>query len=163
MLTWLSIGGVLTDQASWRWCFYINLPCGAITAILIFFFVRPVRVPSSKKDGLKAKIRALDIEGNFLFTSLVICLLLALEWGGSKYPWNEPRIIALFVTSGVLFVIFMGIQIHREDKATVPMRLIKKRCVWGPAIYSFCIPGIFAIFTYYVSKVTLIRVHLHTI
>ncbi|KAJ0420840.1 major facilitator superfamily domain-containing protein [Aspergillus carlsbadensis] len=154
------IGGLLTDQVSWRWCFYINLPCGAVTAVLVLIFVKDMKVPgSSLQDGFWARLKQLDLPGNMVFTSVVICLLLALEWGGSKYSWDEPRIIALFVVSGVLLLLFTSIQVYQKDNATIPFHLIKKNYVWGSVLYSFCIPGIFAILTYFVSFICLCLIY----
>lgn len=144
------MGGAFTDNLTWRWCFYINLPLGAVTFLFIlFFFQTPQAI--KKKTGLKSQLREMDLLGTFFFLPAIISLLLALQWGGTKYAWNDARIIALFVVFGVLALIFMGIQHWAGDRATVPPRLIKNRNVWGAAWYSMAIGACYFVLVYYVS------------
>lgn len=63
--------------------------------------------------------------------------LLALQRGGSKYGWKGARIIALFVF-GVLISIF-GVQVWKQDRATIPPRILKQRSIWSSAAYAVSI------------------------
>jgi len=78
-----------------------------------------------------------------------VCLLLALQWAGTKYAWSNPRIIVLFVVFGVLMIAFFAIQRWKGETATVPLRIIKKRTVWAAAFFAFCFGGSFFTITYY--------------
>ncbi len=75
------------------------------------------------------------------FLPSIVCLLLALQWGGSTYAWSNGRIIALLVLFGLLFIFFIGVQIWKQELATVPPRILRQRsiaaCVW----YTFCVGG----------------------
>lgn len=151
----------LQDRLTWRWCFYINLPFGAVTAIfIIFFFTSPTK-DRKRSFTLKEQLKSLDLEGTIVFLPGVICLLLALVWGGSKYPWNDGRIIALFVVSGVLLLGFVAIQKWKGDQATVPPRVLLNRNVAACAWYSACLGGSFFILIYYVSYLESDKFNIH--
>ncbi|KAF4637539.1 hypothetical protein G7Y89_g534 [Cudoniella acicularis] len=102
------LGGVLTEKTSWRWCFYINLPAGAITLIVLTF----VRIPESrekseKKPTLYEAVNRLDPIGFALFAPTCIMVLLALQYGGSTYAWNSVTVIGLFVGAGATLIVFL--------------------------------------------------------
>lgn len=79
----------------------------------------------------------------------IICLLLALQWGGSKYEWSNWRIILLFVLFGILIAIFIGIQFWKQDSATVPPRILMKRSMWAASWFSFTLGSFFLLLIYY--------------
>jgi MFS family permease len=143
------IGGVLTDNASWRWCFYINLPVGGLTGCFLLFLYKPPR--QNVQLTLREKIGELDLIGTAFYLPAIICLLFALQWGGSRYAWNSGPIVGLFVAFGVLLSIFGTVQWWQKGRATIPPELIRTRDVWGPALYTFCLSSSFTIYTYYVS------------
>ncbi|KAF3399802.1 Efflux pump roqT [Penicillium rolfsii] len=142
------MGGAFTDRLTWRWCFYINLPIGAVTFFFILFFFKNTKSLKAAK-GWKEQLAELDLIGSFFFLPAIISLLLALQWGGTKYPWSDGRIIALFVVFGVLILIFIGVQWWGQDRATVPPRLIKNRNVWGSAWYALAIGAAYFVLVYY--------------
>ncbi|CAG8971738.1 hypothetical protein HYALB_00007218 [Hymenoscyphus albidus] len=143
------LGGVFTDKVTWRWCFYINLPIGAITVIVILLFFKPPHREAIASLGWKARIKEFDLEGTAAFIPAIISLLLALQWGGTKYPWGDAKIIGLLVTFGVLIAIFIGIQLWKQDSATIPPGIMKKRTVWSSSWYSFTIGSCFLLLVYY--------------
>ncbi|KNG88359.1 putative MFS multidrug transporter [Aspergillus nomiae NRRL 13137] len=142
------IGGVFTDYLTWRWCFYINLPFGGLTALAIVFLLE-AQQPVKQARGVKCLLSHLDLVGLLFLFPAVICLLLVLSWGGADYPWGDRRIIGLIVGFAALMSIFIVVQWWRQDKATIPPRLIKKRDIWGTCIFSFCITGAMMAFTYH--------------
>jgi len=79
------VGGAFTTNVTWRWCFYINLPFGAMVIVFVFFLLNIPDRPSSKLP-FKDKLQQLNALGLLALLPGVICLCLALEWGGTTYP-----------------------------------------------------------------------------
>ena len=144
------LGGVFTDKVTWRWCFYINLPLGAVTAFsLIIFLKSPPRTDKEVRTW-RENIARFDPIGTLLFMPCIICLLLALQWGGTQYPWSDGRVIALFVVFGILLLAFIGVQVWVGDNATVPLRIAKQRSIAFSCFYSMCVGAAFFIMIYYI-------------
>jgi hypothetical protein len=143
------LGGVFTDKVTWRWCFYINLPIGAITIFVIALFFPDPQRKTVKDEPWSVRIWQFDPIGTSLFMPAIICLLLALQWGGTTYAWSNGRIIALFVLFGVLISAFLFVQYKQQDHATVPPRIIKKRTVWASAVFAFATGAAFLASVYY--------------
>ncbi|KAI2640361.1 putative efflux pump [Hypomontagnella submonticulosa] len=144
------LGGVFTDKVTWRWCFYINLPIGAVTIFVILFFFPAPHQAKPKDETLVERIKRFDPLGTVLFMPAIICLLLALQWGGVDYPWNNGRIIALFVVFAVLMIAFLYVQHLQQENATVPPRIMKNRTVWASSLFAFGIGSGFFIMVYYI-------------
>ncbi|HEY3683569.1 MAG TPA: DHA2 family efflux MFS transporter permease subunit [Streptosporangiaceae bacterium] len=111
------LGGFFTDHASWRWCFYVNIPVG-IFALAVVALV--LHLPRRAKD---TKVR-IDILGSILMAGASACIVLFTTWGGTKYDWDDPIIIGLgggFVVLAVLFVVAE----KYAAEPIMPLRLFK--------------------------------------
>ncbi|BFZ56630.1 hypothetical protein PYCC9005_003677 [Savitreella phatthalungensis] len=137
------MGGAFTDNPhlTWRWCFYVNLPFGAVTLAAIGFFVRLKSLRQT--ETVRERLRNIDPLGAAVLLPAVVSLLLALQWGGSKYEWSNWRIILLFIVFGVLAIVFAGLQLWLGDRATIPPNLLKKRTIWTGALVAVFFAGFF--------------------
>ncbi|KAE9366550.1 MFS general substrate transporter [Stipitochalara longipes BDJ] len=143
------IGGALTSRLSWRWCFWINVPIGVVTIVLII-----ISCKNRKLDGDKStmeKIRAFDWIGTVLFVSAIVCLLLALQWGGGQYRWQSGRIIALLALFGILFATFITSQYLQGNKASIPGRIVCQRSMICGGIYLLTLSGALEMMAYFLS------------
>jgi len=111
------LGGLFTDQLSWRWVFYINVPIGLLA---MFAIATRLHLP------VKVTPHRVDYAGAGLLTISIVTLLLATVWGGVDYPWGSTQIIGLFTASVVAAILF----IWREGQAAepiLPLRLFNNK------------------------------------
>ena len=108
------LGGALTDRVTWRWCFWINLPFGgAAIAVVSIFFKNPARKHTHMT--FRQKIAEVDLVGAFLLICAIVCLLLALQWGGSTYPWKNSKVWGCILGFGLILVVFLVHQTWRGE------------------------------------------------
>ena len=115
-----TLGGYITDQLSWHWVFFINVPLGVIILVLFIFFF-----PNFRPDNLKHDI---DYAGVVLLILSVVPLMLALSWGGVEYPWGSMEIIGMFVFAAVMLAIFLWVE-SRVKEPIIPLFIFKNRIV----------------------------------
>lgn len=110
------VGGPLAGY-NWRWIFYVNLPLGLAALVLCSRVLR--LVPHQRRE------RRIDWAGAVLLVAGVCALLLALSWGGVRYPWSSGPVVGLFVTGAVLAVAFVAGQ-ARAAEPILPLRLFRR-------------------------------------
>ena len=126
-----------------------NLPVGGLAAaILVVFFRLPSHVKPAEAT-FREKMLQLDPIGITLIMGAVVCYILALQWGGLTLPWSSSTIIGLFVGFGLLLVCFCFDQWYMEERAMLPMRLLKDRYIWQGMMYSFTIAGTYFLVLYF--------------
>ncbi len=113
------LGGLFTDHADWRWCFWINIPIGIAAFVTAWF---TLRLPSHRSG------RRLDVAGIVLLTVATSGLVLVTSWssisGESGYDWSDGRLLGLLVATLVAAVAFVLVEL-RAAEPILPLRLFK--------------------------------------
>jgi len=130
----------------------LNLPIGGFTLLTIFFLLTndPPKKKEEDKLSFLSQLKRLDPIGIFFFVPSIVCLILALQWGGSSYAWSAPRIIGLLTTFAILFIIFIIIETFIvPTTAMIPPRIITNRSIAGSMFFMFFLSGgLMSVITY---------------
>ncbi len=113
------LGGVLTDNLSWRWVFYVNIPVGLIALIFILLQMPPLKPKLNK-------VVTIDWWGSVTLLIGIIPILLALSLGGQEYPWGSWQVIGCFAIGVAGVVTFMQVE-RRAAEPILPYDLFRNR------------------------------------
>ena len=106
------VGGALAQSsATWRWGFYLNLCIGGLFAP-IWIFILPGFDPRGPQT-FSSRICEFDYLGAISSIAVIVCLVMAINFGGVLYSWNSGQIIAMFVLAGSIFITFVLQQVFR--------------------------------------------------
>ncbi|MER0445381.1 MFS transporter [Streptomyces sp. Edi4] len=123
------LGGFFTEQLSWRWVFYINLPIGVVALLVI---AAVLHIPA------RGTRHTIDYLGTFLIASVATCLVLVASLGGTTWPWASAQIIGLAVLGVVLLVAFVAVE-RRAVEPVLPLKLFRIRTFTLVALISFIV------------------------
>jgi hypothetical protein len=76
----------------------------------------------------------MDPLGAMFLIGAIICLLLALQWGGVTYPWSHSKVWGNFLGFGLLVSCFLFVQVRQGEHATIPLAMLKQRTVLASAL-----------------------------
>ncbi|KIX95455.1 uncharacterized protein Z520_08972 [Fonsecaea multimorphosa CBS 102226] len=117
------LGGAFTQLLSWRWIFWINLPISGAAFCLLLLFL-DVHNPKTKlADGVKA----IDWAGSLSIVCVMVMVLLGLNFGGTAYPWDSPKVICLVAVGGLMAVVFLFSESRLARYPIMPLGLFRRR------------------------------------
>ncbi|WP_181782649.1 MDR family MFS transporter [Pseudonocardia pini] len=121
------LGGFLTDNLSWRWAFYINIPLGILALVVIWF---TMKLPVTKREA------RIDWRGAGLLAVAISSLTLLTSWGGTEYAWGSWQIVGLGVLAVVATVVFIWAE-RRVDEPILPLDLFRSRNFTAAVVLTF--------------------------
>jgi EmrB/QacA subfamily drug resistance transporter len=122
------LGGLLTDYLHWSLIFWINVPMGAIALVMTDRVLR--RLPRYERP------HRLDLLGASLMVAAALLLMLALTWGGRRYAWGSPEILAMVVASVLLWCLFV-LRLGRAPEPFIPPDMLRDRVVLAIVVTAF--------------------------
>jgi len=133
------LGGLFTQHADWRWCFWINIPIG-IAAFATAWFT--LKLPSHRSG------KKIDVAGIFFMVVGTSGLVLATSWvswsGNTGYDWSDTGLLALVVGTLVAIAAFIVVEL-RASEPLLPLRLFKNRTFTIATVIGFILGmGMFA-------------------
>ena len=109
-----ALGGLITQELDWRWCFWVNFPIGITALVLVLVFVRSVRPVSVRTDWL----------GLALLAMFLVCLQIGLDQGDRLDWFSSPEIVFLLLASFIGCLVFTVRGIHLGDRNIINLHLL---------------------------------------
>ena len=112
-----ALGGWLTDNFSWHWVFYVNLPIGAVALIIVWRLL-----PFFRPSGVT---RSVDYLGVAVFTGALVPILIGLT-NKQTLDWTDPWVGGLILAGLALAAVFVWVE-SRAKEPIVPPELFRNR------------------------------------
>ncbi|KAG6919675.1 hypothetical protein DXG01_002618 [Tephrocybe rancida] len=117
------IAGGLSEKASWRWLFYINLPlCGFALAVVTLFL--KLKTPT---ETFRSKFFRIDWIGNAIIIASACACMIGLTWGGIEHPWSSFHVLVPLIlgVGGLVFALFY--EARWAGEPTIPFIVLSNR------------------------------------
>ncbi|MBW7475139.1 MFS transporter [Paenibacillus oenotherae] len=126
------LGTFLSEQWGWRWCFYVNLPIGILSSLILMLAL---------KESRSERRPSIDYMGTVCLIITTISLMLALELGGKDFAWGSWQIILLFAASILCGTLLLFVE-RRAKEPILPLPLFRNRMIVGMTLGCICQGGI---------------------
>ena len=131
------LGGIITDDISWHWIFYVNVPVGIVALYAII-----TRLPNVTSTA--ARLRDLDYSGIAIFTVGVVPILIGLTFkgitggNGNLYAWTDWRVGGLILLGLALMAVFL-VNEARAQHPIIPLDLFSTRTLAATNVAVFMV------------------------
>lgn len=134
------LGAYITQYISWHWIFYINVPIGIVSLLLIL---------SAYHESFEHRKQNIDWWGATTLVGAIVCLMVALELGGNQYAWSSAVILGLFAGFALLFISFTLIEL-RVSEPVIAFKMFKDRLFATSTLIGLFYGGTFVVATVYI-------------
>ncbi|KAF3768096.1 MFS general substrate transporter [Cryphonectria parasitica EP155] len=139
------LGGVFSQETTWRWCFYLNLPITGSVFLLLVFNLKLQTPRTPIWSGLKA----IDWSGASLVLGGTLMLLLGLTFGGNSYQWKSATVICLICFGSTTWGLVMLNEKYIATRPIMPPRLFRTWSSTASFVVCFCHGFVFLGIAYY--------------
>lgn len=115
------LGGVFTTKATWRWCFYVNLPVAGCALFILYFTLKLHNPKTPVRQGLAA----VDWLGSLTIVGGTLMFLFGLELAGGAYAWSSPTVICLIIFGVVVASLCILVEMYIAKFPLIPVRVFK--------------------------------------
>jgi EmrB/QacA subfamily drug resistance transporter len=126
------LGGLFAEHLHWSMIFWINVPLGIVALGML--------LPNMKKIPVFHRMRKVDWTGGVLLMASALVFMLVLTWGGTKYTWASPTILAMLVAATILAAVFIWHAL-RTAEPFLPLQLLSGSVVPFAIAASGCAMG----------------------
>lgn len=122
------LGGLITDNVGWRYCFYINLPLLIISLYVAIYLLTDYNIKEQEVETtLGERFKKIDYMGAGTVVAAVVCFLLATSMGGNSRSWSDPLVSGLLGSSVVLGFLFCYIEKNIALNPLMPWSIISSQ------------------------------------
>ncbi|KXT01998.1 hypothetical protein AC578_6530 [Pseudocercospora eumusae] len=145
------VGGAFAEgSATWRWGYYIQLCIGAACAgsLVLLLPAKHLQPTAAFRD----RITSIDLVGALLLSLSLLCLVLAINFGGLSYSWDSGSVIALFVLAGLFSIAFALQQVScwMTQQTLLPIAVLKEAKMLPMFLLQACSATAFSVTCYFI-------------
>ncbi len=130
--------------------FWINLPIGGASCLLILIFLKDLPQAKGQKATWRERLLQSDPIGIALIMGAIISFTLAFQYGGQTMPWSDSKVIGLIVGFGVITIVFVIWEVFNQRYAMFPGYLLGQRYMWSCCLEQCFLAAGYFVFLYYV-------------
>ncbi|MCY9763693.1 MFS transporter [Paenibacillus alvei] len=123
-----SLGAFITEQLNWHWNFFVNIPFGIASILIVSCSLVESRNEKSS--------RQVDYAGAVLLILTTVFLLLAFKLAGGEYSWASWQVVFMLASGGIALIFFIVIEL-RAVEGIIPLQLFCNRTIAGVSAASF--------------------------